>query len=234
MPRDIICREVDIAVGDGVRTSGILSDPEGFRRGTAVIVAHGAANDMEHPLIVFFARGLTGAGYPALRFNFPYRHRGLLAPDDQTVLEKTWRGAYDFIVGGTGMEIETVIAAGKSLGGRVASQMVARGDLPAGGLVFLGYPLHAPGAPEKRRDAHFGLLETPLLFFAGSRDPLCDLETLRGALRRLKAPWDLRVVEGGDHSFHLPGAEGREEPAVHERIVRETVSWLQGRFPSKT
>jgi fermentation-respiration switch protein FrsA (DUF1100 family) len=55
-------------------------------------------------------------------------------------------------------------------------------------------------------------LTTPVLFLQGSRDPLCplaDLETVRAAMR---APTELFVVEGGDHSLAF-----RRKPKPGER-----------------
>ena len=68
----------------------------------------------------------------------------------------------------------------------------------------------------------------PMLFFAGSRDPLCDLTRLQSVLGRLNAPWDLDVIEGGDHSFHIAGTPGADASAVYDRIVRKTRQWFDG------
>ena len=43
-------------------------------------------------------------------------------------------------------------------------------ELPVAGLVLLGYPLHPPGRPEQRRDAHLPGVGRPMLFVQGSRD----------------------------------------------------------------
>ncbi|HPG72252.1 MAG TPA: hypothetical protein PLT21_09465, partial [Syntrophales bacterium] len=44
--------------------SAVLTLPlgKGEMRGTGVIAAHGAGNDMEHPLLAAFTDGLAGAG----------------------------------------------------------------------------------------------------------------------------------------------------------------------------
>ena len=76
-----------------------------------------------------------------------------------------------------------VILGGKSLGGRIASLMVAEGE-PAAGLCFLGYPLHPPGKKDRQRTDHFPGLEVPALFVQGTRDPLCDLTLLEAAPSR--------------------------------------------------
>ncbi|TFG38286.1 MAG: hypothetical protein E4H39_00690, partial [Syntrophobacterales bacterium] len=156
MNGDVKSRNVAIDIGKGETVSGILSLIEGYGNGgrTGIIIAHGAGNDMNNPFITFLALGLAKAGYVALRFNFPYREKGRKAPDSQGRLVHAWQCARRYLTEDSGIAIDAVIAAGKSMGGRVASQMVAEGSLPAGRLVFLGYPLHPPGKREQLRDAH--------------------------------------------------------------------------------
>ena len=76
-------------------TSAILTLPSKGKRvpGRGVIVAHGAGNDMDNPLIAAFTDGLAGAGYPAMRFNFLYREKGLKTPDRPEKLEAAWTAA---------------------------------------------------------------------------------------------------------------------------------------------
>ena len=220
-------QRVSIPVGAKGTTSGLLAIPGRYKEGEAVVVAHGAGSDMEAPLIASFAGGLAEAGYLTLRFNFLYRERGLQAPDDEKILSETWQAAYRFITEEMGLPVNALIAAGKSLGGRIASRMVSAGLLPADRLIFLGYPLHPPGDREKLRDVHLYAIRIPMLFFAGTRDPLCDTDLLKTVLSRIRAPWKLCTIEGGDHSFHLHG--GSSDPSVHDIIVRETIIWLQER-----
>ncbi len=219
---------VSIPVEPGEHVSGVFSIPEGHRpgEGKGIIVAHGAGNDMNSPLIVSFCEGLAEAGYPALRFNFPYREKGRKSPDSQNILVRTWKGAYEFFYDHPQYAPGRILAAGKSMGGRVASQMVAEGLLSVGGLVFLGYPLHPPGDKEKLRVAHLFRIGVPLLFFAGTRDSLCDLSLLRKILKKLSVPWDLEVIEGGDHSFHVPKSSGLTEEEIYGRIWQKTAEWL--------
>ena len=226
MSKDVRTKRVRIAVGGEEETSAILSIPGGKIARTAIIVAHGAGNDMETPLLAAFSDGLATAGYPALRFNFLYKERGRKAPDSPAVLEKTWLAAYRFIKESSGLEVDSVVAAGKSMGGRIASQMVASGLLPASRLIFLGYPLHPADNKEKLRDAHLYKIAVPMLFFAGTRDPLCDLTLLKSVLKKLAHPWDLYTIEGGDHSFHVPKSLGMRDEAIFAAIVNKTLDWL--------
>jgi predicted alpha/beta-hydrolase family hydrolase len=221
--------KVNIAVDEKVEVSGVLTKPdiETDEKGMGIILAHGAGNDMDNPLLVFLARGFAGAGFFSLRFNFPYKEKGKRAPDSQKVLVKTWLGAHKFLTGASRYSPEKIVAAGKSMGGRVASQMVSEGVMPVGGLIFYGYPLHAPGKKGKLRDAHLYQIRKPMLFFAGSRDALCDLNILRKVLRRLEVAWALETVEGGDHSFRLPKSSKKSDQEVYALILEKSIDWLE-------
>ena len=220
--------DVTIPVSADESVSGVLNIPHGFEaaRTVAVIVAHGAGNDMHHPFMVHFSEGLSRAGYVSLRFNFPYKEKGQKAPDPQEKLIRTWQAAFEFIKTHPQYGTSLIVAAGKSMGGRVASQMTADALISPKALIFLGYPLHAPGKKEQLRDAHLYRISVPMLFFAGSRDTLCDIELLHNVLNRLKAKWELESIEGGDHSFVLPKSFDTSEDEVYARILRRTISWL--------
>jgi predicted alpha/beta-hydrolase family hydrolase len=222
-------QSVSIPVGEIEEVSGVVCGPEGHQagEGTGVILAHGAGNDMEHSLIVTLSRGLAEAGYVTLRFNFPYREKGRRAPDPQDTLVLTWQSVHQFIKGHSRYGTAEIVAAGKSMGGRVAAQMVADGLLPANRLVFLGYPLHPPMKKERLRDAHLYRINIPMLFFVGTRDSLCDLAALQGVLGRLQAPADLETIDGGDHSFHLRKSDPTPQQQIYDRILRKTLDWLR-------
>lgn len=220
--------KVTIPVSSDESVSGVLAVPQGFAAGktAAVIIAHGAGNDMHSPLLVHFSEGLGRAGHLSLRFNFPYKELGRKAPDPQEKLVQTWQAAFEFIKGHPRFGTGRIVAAGKSMGGRIASQMAADGLLSAEALVFLGYPLHPPGKKDQLRDAHLYRITIPTLFFAGTRDSLCDIDLLRNVLNRMKAPWKLETIEGGDHSFVRPKSFKASEADVYERILQRTVVWL--------
>jgi predicted alpha/beta-hydrolase family hydrolase len=220
--------DVTIPVAADEKVSGVLEVPQAFAAGrtAAVIVAHGAGNDMHAPLLVHLSAGLCRAGYLSLRFNFPYKEKGRSAPDPQEKLVRTWQAAFEFVQNHPQCGTPQIVAAGKSMGGRVASQMAADGHLSPKALVFLGYPLHPPGKKEQLRDAHLYRIKIPMLFFAGTRDALCDLDLLKPVVGRLKAPTVLEVVEGGDHSFVLPQSFHTSEVEVCDRILKRTIAWL--------
>jgi len=93
-----------------------------------------------------------------------------------------------------------VFAGGKSYGGRMASMAAAEG-MPAAGLVFLGYPLHAPGRSDQPRDEHLYGLKIPMLFLQGTKDPFADPDVLAGVLRKLGKRATFVPFEDAGHSF---------------------------------
>lgn len=224
---------VKIPVDGQAAVSGHLHSPDtdGPGTGTGIAIAHGAGNDMDHPLIVHVANGLAANGFTVLRFNFPYREAGKSRPDPEPVLEAAWSGAMAELRRQTKGRCERFVAAGKSLGARIASQMAAGGKLDGAALVFYGYPLHAPGKKDRLRDAHLYHITAPMLFFAGTRDALCDLAALQSVLTALPAHSPLITIEGGDHSFKVPKGVGTPPEAIYRTLVDGTTAFLTEERP---
>jgi predicted alpha/beta-hydrolase family hydrolase len=220
--------EIKIKVDDEV-VSGVVSAPDSLNANskTGLIFAHGAGNDMNHSVLVSVSQGLAEQGFITLRFNFPYKEKGMKRPDSQGKLIQTWLCAYDFLKTGYTYNIHTVMAVGKSMGGRVASQMVAQELMDVDGLIFLGYPLHAPGKKDRLKDAHLYHIKVPVLFFAGTRDSLCDLSRLHGVLDKLVCQWDLDIIDGGDHSFNLLKSDPRNQKDVQVQVLSKCLDWLK-------
>ncbi|HWR68818.1 MAG TPA: alpha/beta family hydrolase [Desulfomonilia bacterium] len=213
----------------GEKISTLVSCPQDYEvsRKSAVILAHGAGNDMFNPLITHMAHVLDQAGYLCVRFNFPYRDRGRRNPDSDDVLMATWMSVFHYFRNHPGYQPAKIVAAGKSLGCRIASQAVSAGIMDAQGLIMLGYPLHPPGKKDILRDAHLHRINVPMLFFEGEKDPFCDTAILRDVLSRVKAPWNVEVIEGADHSFKMPSDSKVTEEQVYAHILGKTLSWLE-------
>jgi hypothetical protein len=110
--------------------------------------------------------------------------------------------------------------------------MAANGQLPADGLIFYGYPLHPPGRKDTLRDAHLAAIEAPMLFFAGTRDPFCDLDLMRPVCRRLGERATLEIIDGGDHSFDPPAAAGPDaRDQAYRRLLEQSVAWIFTHVP---
>src|SRR5512134_1211142 len=115
----------------------------------ALVLAHGAGAGQTSPFMVRFARGMALRGISTATFDFPYIAAGRKVPDRAPVLEQSWREAVEAARAEfAGLPL---IIGGKSMGGRMASHIASQGCEGLDGLVFLGYPLHPPGQPEKRR-----------------------------------------------------------------------------------
>ncbi len=213
---------VVVRVGSAETVSGVLCRPSSFE--TGVVIAHGAGGDMHTPLLVYIAERLCEAGFASLRFNFLYKEKGRRSPDRYNKLVDTWLAVYRYFI--EAVKPSRVVVAGKSMGGRVVSQLVGDRLLNPAGLVFYGYPLHPPGRKNQLRDAHLYAIKAPMLFFSGSRDSFCDLDLLRPVLEKLPGA-DLEVVEGGDHSFRMLKSAQIPESEVFERLLRKTVVWLE-------
>jgi predicted alpha/beta-hydrolase family hydrolase len=163
---------------------------------------------MEHPFLRGFTRALNDDGVATLRFNFPYREAGRKFPDRPPAAIAAWRAVMAEAAARSAAHADTepLWAAGKSFGGRMASMAVAEG-MPAAGLVYLGYPLHPPGTPEKLRDEHLYGLTTPMLFLQGTRDTFATRELLEGVVSRIGPAATLQWCHGGDHSFAVAGTK---------------------------
>src|SRR4051794_24154347 len=147
-----------------------------------ITLGHGAGSPMTSPLLGGFCDALAGRGIGSHRFNFPYTAAGRRAPDRAPVLIEAFRHAHaraEQLAGGL-----PLFAGGRSMGGRIASMAVAEG-MPAAGLLFLAYPLHPPGRPDRIRDEHLYGIAAPMLFIQGSRDAFAQPHLLEAVLARL-------------------------------------------------
>jgi len=214
-----------IEVEPGIEVSSVWAFPRESPAAQAqvLILAHGAGNDMDHPFLSFVHQKLARRGIITVKFNFPYAEAGRKAPDHAQRLARTWRAITERVRDDA--KPAALFLGGKSMGGRVASELVAAGE-QAAGLVFLGYPLHPAGRPDSLRSKHLAGITCPMLFIQGSRDSLCDLSTLRRVLPKLPAPVTLHVIEDGDHSFKVPKRAGRTEQQVWDQIAEAIASWL--------
>ena len=113
------------------------------------------------------------------------------------------------------------------MGGRIASQVAAGEGRGLAGLVFLGYPLHPPGRPDRLRAAHLGDVKAPMLFVQGTRDPFGTPAELQPIIGQLDPAADLLVVEGGDHSFKVPKSAGVRQQDVYRAIQNRIETWLR-------
>jgi len=207
---------------DGGSVSGAYARPA--HPIATVVVAHGAGAGMDHPFMSGFTDAMNERGYATLRFNFSYVEQGRRMPDRAPKAIATWRAVFDEAVRRSAGE--PVWASGKSFGGRMASMAVAEG-MPAAGLVFLGYPLHPPGKPERIRDAHLYGIRVPMLFLQGTGDVFADAPLLDGVIERIGTPpATLERIEGADHSFSIKGLK-RTQPETAASLAPSVDAFIR-------
>ncbi len=217
-----------IKVTAGITVSSVWLVPDGYRpeKSTAIVIAHGAGNDMASAFISHMQRALARRGLLAVKFNFPYTEQGRRAPDRAPLLEATWRAVVTAVREDPRLAPGRLFLSGKSMGGRIASHIAAAGEA-CDGLVFFGYPLHPPNKPDKLRVEHWPQIKCPSLFIQGMRDTLCNIALLKPALKRLRARKTVHLIDEGDHSFKVPKRTGRVEEEIRAEIVDVTARWIE-------
>ena len=186
----------------------------------ALVLAHGAGAGQMSQFMVRTAEELASRGITTATFDFPYMAAGRSVPDRAPVLEGSWLNA---IESAHRLLPVPLFIGGKSMGGRMASHVAAAGVERIAGLVFLGYPLHPPGKPAQRRDAHLPSIAEPMLFVQGSADTFGTAPEIGALLPSLKQA-TLHEIAGGDHSFRVPGGKARQEPAFQE-VMNAVAAW---------
>ncbi len=205
--------------------SGILQLPE---TATALyIMAHGAGADMRHHFLQSMADELFAVDIATLRFNFPYTEQGRKSPDPQPVLEAYLRSVCADAqrhVGGL-----PLFAGGKSMGGRMSSNAAAREPIDGvRGLIFLGFPLHAPNKPSRDRAAHLQQVGVPMLFLQGTRDDLAAIGLIREVTGELGDRASLHEIQGADHSFGVRKKDERTAGPVKAELAEVIRAWIHG------
>jgi len=187
-------------------------------------VAHGAGAGYRHPFLTGFADALAREGVATLRFNFPYVEAGRRMPGPAAHAVATWAAVQADLVGRAGGA--PVFAMGKSYGGRMASMAAAEGVIDPAGLVYLGYPLHPPGSPDRARTAHLPDVPQPQLFVEGTNDPFIDphdqLEATVASCRIAEVAW----IDGGGHSFEVKGRK-RPPAEIAADLAPLVAGWLR-------
>ena len=192
---------------------------------TGVLLAHGAGVNQDHPYMVGLRDGLAAAGQTVLTFNYPYTERGSRSPDRAPKLVACHRDAADFLRG----RVDRLFLAGRSMGGRMATYVVAEGG-QAEGVILYAYPLHPAGKPEKLRVAHFSDVHVPMLFFQGTKDALSRMELFDRHIRPLPSA-NVELLEGANHSFR---GKGWTPESSLEYLVGRTAAWIDKVSSGKT
>lgn len=189
-----------------------------------LVLGHGAGAGMGHPFLERLAAELAKTGIATLRYQFPYMEERRRVPDRPEVLTATVAAA-----AGLAADVApglSLIAGGKSMGGRMTSQAAAQNLLGAvKGLVFFGFPLHPPNRPSTNRADHLAKVGVPMVFLQGTRDTLADLTLLGPICEKLGSRATLHIIPEADHSFHVLKKSGKTDAEVMTELAQTTGAW---------
>lgn len=197
------------------------------RNRVSLILGHGAGANQLSRFMRLFAAGLAERGLDVVTFNFLYTEQSRKIPDPAPRLESCYRAVIDAVVKHKKLKGNRLVIGGKSMGGRIASQVAASQPDDIDGLVFLGYPLHPPGRPDKLRSEHLPKIKVPMLFVQGSRDAFGTKKEIETITKKLKLPAELYSIEGGDHSLKVPKTTGVAQPDVYNAVMDRIMEWLK-------
>jgi predicted alpha/beta-hydrolase family hydrolase len=182
-------------------------------------IAHGAGAGMNHPFMIELAGSLSEVGIATMRFNFPFMENKKGRPDIPSVAHQTIEAA--ILKAQKLFPKLPLFVAGKSFGGRMTSQYLAinhNNDIK--GVIFYGFPLHAPGNPSIERAAHLKDVKTPMLFLQGTRDEFATGKLIDKVCSSLPLA-KLVKIEGANHAFKA----GKEN--VIKILTIETNNWIE-------
>jgi predicted alpha/beta-hydrolase family hydrolase len=216
-------RKLTIKISEEIgNVSALLLLPEDST--SLLVLSHGAGAGMEHTFMESLAQELANYKVATLRFNFAYMEKGG-APDRPKkafpAIKAAVKKALQYSKG------LTLLAGGKSFGGRMTSHVAALGDLEdVKGLVYFGFPLHAPGKPGIERAAHLKDIKVPQLFLQGTRDPFANFDLITQICGDLQAAQLVRM-EGGNHSFQPLKKSGITYEEAIEKLALETAKFAK-------
>lgn len=192
---------------------------EGHRQ-PAVLLAHGAGVDQDHPMQVAVRDAIAAAGFPVVTFNYPYKEEGRGRPDRADVL----LDVHGRVAGRVREMHGSVALVGRSMGGRLGTMLAAE-PYPYSGVVALAYPLHPVGKPGILRIEHLPLVRTEVLMVVGDRDPMCTMELYDEHVRHLPLI-TTKVIADGDHAFRVRASSGRTNEEAFDEVMESVLAFL--------
>jgi predicted alpha/beta-hydrolase family hydrolase len=222
--------KLSVSVNERESVSALLYEASKRERaGVSMLLGHGAGANQMSAFMRMFASGLATRGFDAMTFNFLYTEQSRRFPDPKARLEACYLAVIQAALTHKKLKSNRLVIGGKSMGGRIASQVAAAASDNIAALVFLGYPLHPPGKPEQLRAEHLKNIRAPMLFVQGSRDAFGTSDEIQAVIKKLRLPATLHVVEVGDHSFKVPKSSQVPQQQVYEAIMNEVGDWLRSR-----
>ena len=219
--------KLTVKVNDGDSVTAMLYPAaKKNRAGVTIILGHGAGADQMSGFMRMAAEGLAERGLDAMTFNFLYKEQKRSVPDPKARLESCYRAVIDAASDNKKLKGNKLVIGGKSMGGRIASQVAAEDSDGIAGLVYLGYPLHPPGRLDKLRDEHLPNIKAPMLFVQGARDAFGSEDEIKAIIKKHGLKADLFVVASGDHSFKVPKSV-KPQQQVYEEVMDEVAKWCR-------
>ena len=225
--------ELTVKVNDKETVTALLYQAaKKIHAGLTAVLGHGAGADQVSGFMRMFAKGLAARGLDVVTFNFVYMEQGRSVPDQKPKLEACFRAVVEAALKHKKLMNNRLVVGGKSMGGRIASQVIGSEEKPpfdseVAGLVFLGYPLHPPGQNSKLRVEHLGHVHKPMLFVQGTRDALGTPEEIQPYIKDLSPTAKIYAIEGGDHSFKAPKKFGMPQERIYEAAMDEIAGWVK-------
>ena len=176
------------------RLEGILKEPRLDLRGAALVLhPHPLGGGTMHNKVVFrAAAALNDAGLVTLRVNFRGVGQSSGTHDDGHGERDDVRASIDYLA--EHYRDRDITLCGFSFGARVGLEVGIADDRIA--------RLISIGTPVDKYD--FSFLEgcrKPILFVHGEHDEYGDVDRLRELVAKIKAPTELKIIQGAGHFF---------------------------------
>ena len=212
---------------DGLAVTAIQTPSDSAAANGVFVYAPGAGSNIDDPFGYYLSHRLAGSGFATIRFQFPYMEAGRRRPDSPRLLEAAWRQVIAApLIAAMVSEGVRLFVGGRSMGGRIASQVVAQGT-QVDGLALFAYPLRPPGRADRRCDEHLPDIRVPTLFCSGTRDAFATPDHLRGAAAMVPVS-TVHLLDGADHGFAVLKSSGRTREDVWNDATGHLLDWLAG------
>ena len=190
-----------------------------------LLLAHGAGAGIFNKFLNKIASGIADKNGIVLRFNFPYMENGKKLPGRPQPNIKTVGGVISYVK--KEYPQLPVFLSGKSYGGRICSHWIEQNTAnEIKGIIYFGFPLHAPGKKSIERANHLYAISVPQLFIQGTRDALADLSLIKEVISKCPKAYSL-FIEHADHSFNISQKYASlTKEDVLSKIVNQADQWI--------
>ena len=190
-----------------------------------LLLAHGAGAGINNKFLDDIALGIASKHGIVIRFNFPYMEQGKKLPGSP----KPNISAVGALVSYAKQKYPKIpiLLSGKSYGGRISSHWLEQNqNNDISGIIYIGFPLHAPGQESKERAKHLYNIQTPQLFIQGSRDALATPSLIKEVINDCPNASSL-FIDLADHSFKVPKkASDLNSEEVMAKIINKADQWI--------